>query len=250
GSNDLDNNAQTTTNLLGNILRVNVDGDDFTADASRNYSIPESNPFQALDGPDADEILAWGLRNPFRNSFDRATGDLYIGDVGQNAREEVSVIPDGTGGQNFGWRLREGDIATPTPTSNPVGGPAPAGAVDPLFDYAHSDFSTDRASVTGGYVYRGDQLGAAFEGLYFFADFVNNTVYTLDPNDPDGTFTDITDQVFPNGGITAGIVSFGEDADGELYIIDIGGTVYQIIPEPATIGLFGLPALALLRRRK
>ena len=122
-------NAQdTTNNLLGKMLRVDVGGDDFPGDANRNYAVPSDNPFVGVTGD--DEIWAYGLRNPFRDSFDRTTGDLWIGDVGQGAREEVDHQPvASTGGENYGWRLREGNIQTPT-----VGGPEPVGYVAPVYD--------------------------------------------------------------------------------------------------------------------
>jgi glucose/arabinose dehydrogenase len=149
GSNDSDTghtastgNAQDVTgNMLGKMLRVDPTGDDFPGDAARNYSIPPTNPFKAGVGtPDDDggddEIWAFGLRNPFRDSFDRMTGDLWIGDVGQGAREEIDFeSAASTGGRNYGWRLREGLIATP---SGGVGGTCTGTTVciDPVYDYA------------------------------------------------------------------------------------------------------------------
>ena len=108
-------NAQDITdNLLGKILRIDVNGDDFSGDANRNYAIPPDNPYRGVTVGD-DEVWAIGMRNPFRASFDRLTGDLWLGDVGQGAREEVDILPANSVGQeNFGWRLREGSIATPT----------------------------------------------------------------------------------------------------------------------------------------
>ncbi|MCZ6816143.1 MAG: PQQ-dependent sugar dehydrogenase, partial [Planctomycetota bacterium] len=124
-------NAQDVMdNLLGKILRLDVNGDDFPIDANRNYAIPPDNPFVGVAGD--DEIWAYGLRNPWRASFDRRTGDFYIGDVGQREREEINVLPGSSiGGENYGWRLREGMIATPN-----VGGARPPGAIDPIFDYS------------------------------------------------------------------------------------------------------------------
>jgi glucose/arabinose dehydrogenase len=182
-------NAQdVTNNLLGKILRIDVDGDDFPADAQRNYAIPEGNPFVSVTGD--DEIWAYGLRNPWRASFDFQTGDLYIGDVGQGHCEEIDVQPAAsTGGENYGWRLREGVIATP---DGGVGGPPPPGAIDPIFDYPHggpetcSDPGTGFSgiAVTGGYVYRGP-IGA-LDGRYFFADFGTAALWSLlwDGSDP------------------------------------------------------------------
>ena len=114
-------NAQDlTSNWLGKLLRIDVNGDDdFPNEPNRNYAIPKDNPF--VENSNDDEIYCWGLRNPWRNSFDRQTGDLYIGDVGQNAREEISLLLAGTSGLDFGWRLREGTIQTP----GSVGGPEP-----------------------------------------------------------------------------------------------------------------------------
>ena len=222
--NDPQNNSQTiTNNLLGKILRVSVDGDDFPNDASRNYSIPSSNPFVGQTGD--DEIFAYGLRNPYRCSFDRITGDLWIGDVGQNAREEIDVISASTSGQNFGWRIREGTL-----------GPAVQGAIDPIYQYSRGSGALQGFSVTGGYVYRGSI--SELDGHYFFADFVSDGLWSFrfnedDQADFDGTnFTDFEDW---SNRVEIGlpttirdISSFGEDSDGNLIVVSLAGNVFRL----------------------
>ncbi|HEY6564838.1 MAG TPA: PQQ-dependent sugar dehydrogenase, partial [Pirellulaceae bacterium] len=178
-ANDPGNRAQDITNQwLGKMLRVDVNGDDFPADATRNYAIPPTNPFVTTAGD--DEIWAYGLRNPWRNSFDRSNGDLWIGDVGQNVLEEIDVEYAGSpGGLNFGWRVEEG---TNCFDNSQTGGNAPCGSTtftDPIHQYSHVGGANGGFSVTGGYVYRGSV--AQFQGLYFFADYVNNNFWTLDP---------------------------------------------------------------------
>ena len=241
-------NAQDGSKRLGKLLRLDVGGSDF----NRTFSVPGDNPFVGGgDGID-DLVYAEGLRNAFRSSFDRATGDLYLGDVGQNRREEVSLLPAGESGYNFGWRLREGYIATPT--GGPVGGPRPERNADPIFDYAHSNQSAGEGtpgtglrpvlgrSVTGGYVYRGEDLGPNFQGKYIFGDFVTGRIFALDVGPVQGfddlsdfsnlenldlDFDDITAELFPDGS-PGNISSFGEDADGELYVVSLNGGVYRI----------------------
>jgi glucose/arabinose dehydrogenase len=224
-------NAQDITgNLLGKILRIDIAVDDFPDDELRNYSIPPTNPFVGKTGD--DEIWAYGLRNPWRASFDMATGRLYIGDVGQSAREEINVQPgESAGGENYGWRLREGTIQT----AGPVGGPKPAGAIDPIYDYARGDGAFQGFVVTGGYVYRGPI--AELQGRYFFADYASQRIWSLvyDGSDPStfdgGNYTELTDRTAeldpPDASIDL-ISSFGEDAAGNLYIVDHGGEVFRI----------------------
>jgi glucose/arabinose dehydrogenase len=245
------NARDLTGNLLGKLLRIDVDGDDFPLDPARNYAIPPDNPF--VGSAPLDEIWAWGLRNPWRPSFDRDTGDLYIADVGQATREEIDVQPARSpGGTDYGWRLREGTIATPT---GGVGGARPPGAVDPIYEYSHGSGPSQGFSVTGGYVYRGPAL--SLRGHYFFADFSNDRVWSLrwdgsPPATHDGTnfdsFTDWTDDPAfqPDVGILADISSFGEDAAGNLYITAWGGDVFRIEALPLSAPALGGTGLAWL----
>jgi glucose/arabinose dehydrogenase len=220
-------NAQSLTTLLGKILRIHINS------AAGTYTIPPNNRFVGVTGA-RGEIWALGLRNPFRNSFDRQTGRMFIGDVGQSTREEIDVQQptNPSGGENYGWRVREGSVQNPAFP----GTPTPPGAVNPIFDYPRSIGRT----VIGGYVYRGEQI-PNLRGIYVFADFFGpdsgpgtGQIFTLNYN---GTlasnFQNITGQLFPTGagGFTLSHPSsLGEDANGELYITDLGnGSVFKIV---------------------
>ncbi|MDX2272879.1 MAG: PQQ-dependent sugar dehydrogenase [Cyanobacteriota bacterium] len=210
-----DNSQDITDNLLGKILRLDVEGDDFPADNSRNYRIPPSNPFVGITGD--DEIWAYGLRNPWRNSFDRLTGDLYIADVGQDSREEVNVQPaSSSGGENYGWNIREGTLVI-DPDDNPPN------LVDPVYEYDHSVGQ----SITGGYVYRG--FNTLWQGTYFFADFSSGRIWSLRyEGGLVSSVTERTQELVPNRGSIDQIASFGEDAAGNLYIVDLDGEVFRL----------------------
>jgi glucose/arabinose dehydrogenase len=220
------NGQDITNNLLGKILRIDVNGDDFPEDPNRNYAIPPTNPFAGIPGD--DEIWAYGLRNPWRPSFDRATGDLYIADVGQNTREEINFqAASSAGGENYGWRLREGTIATPT---GGVGGPAPPGAVEPIQDYGHTGAPNGGFSITGGYVHRGPI--ELLQGVYLFADYVSSQVWSFRFDGSVVTdFTNRTAQLAPDIGSMSSIASFGEDTLGNLYIVDLGGDVFKVVAD-------------------
>ncbi len=221
-------NAQNTTTLMGKMLRIHIE------DTYGTYSIPPDNPFFGSN-TDKEEIFCWGLRNPWRNSFDRVTGTMIIGDVGQSSREEIDVQRPSNpgGGENYGWRVREGFIQNPAYPDDPP----PPDALDPIFDYPH----TTGQVIIGGYVYRGSRI-PSLGGIYVFADY-------LGPEGGDGTgriwvfryngrkvsgFRDITSQLFPTrvGNFPLNNPSsLGEDASGELYICDItNGNIYKIIP--------------------
>jgi glucose/arabinose dehydrogenase len=233
-------NSQNITTLLGKMLRIHVDP------TTGTYTIPANNPYAsptpAPSPAPKQEIWLRGLRNPFRDSFDRATGLMFIGDVGQDTREEVDVqqATNPGGGEDYGWRDREGLIqnpAYPTPTAAPTATPNPPW-VDPILDYPH----TTGRTVIGGYVYRGTQF-PALQGVYVFGDYLGPStgggakVFTLNY---DGTaasnFQDITSQLFPiptsGGNVSlANLSSLGEDTAGELYMTDIGnGNVYKLSP--------------------
>ena len=234
-ANDPRNLAQDLSSPLGSILRVDVSGDTAVAAAG--------NPFVGVAGADA-RIFAYGLRNPYRAAFDRATGDLYVGDVGQDTREEIDLIPAGTAGQNFGWRVREGDIATPG-----VGGPDRPGFTDPLYDYTHDFGAFGGLSVTGGVLYRGsvDEL----VGRYLFADFVSQNIWALDPDNPDASVENITELLAGDGNTLGGISSFGEDLAGEVYVVNLAGDVFRVVPEPGTgLAAGALTVLAFVSRRR
>jgi glucose/arabinose dehydrogenase len=223
-------NAQTiTNNLLGKILRIDVNSDDFPADVNRNYKIPPTNPYVGVTGD--DEIWAIGMRNPFRDSFDRATGDLWLGDVGQGAREEIDRQPaNAPGAENFGWRLREGAIETPT---SGIGGAIPPNYRAPVYDYDRDADTLGGTVVTGGYVYRGPDVSQ--QGKYFFLDSRNSNgasddnYWSFDPANPYGTVTNIDGLLTPNTGSRQFPVSYGEDNAGNLYVAYIGsGEVFRI----------------------
>lgn len=202
-------NAENLSTLLGKMLRIRV------SDVA-GYAIPDDNPF--VDGPDGarPEIWAYGLRNPWRFSFDRMTGDCYIADVGQNKWEEVDFEPAGSaGGLHYGWNTMEGSHCYDPPKNCDR-----SGKQLPIWEYAHPQ----GCSITGGYVYRGQRFPSLF-GRYFFADFCNGAIYALHRHE-----TGWEAQPVLETGMT--IASFGEDATGELYVLDLGGDVYRlIIPE-------------------
>ena len=220
---DPNNRAQQLNTRLGKMLRVDPRGDDFPTDPIENYRVPADNPF-ANDGNPAtlDSIWSYGLRNPYRSSFDRETGDLWIGDVGQGAREEIDMIGPEQAGANFGWRLREGDIATP----GSVGGPIPPDYVGPVYDYLSNGAGLFGGnSVVGGYVYRGPDPD--LQGEYFFGDSFPSQLWSFDPEDPDGTVRNLDSVINPLGAIGTP-VSFGEDAAGNLYVVDRDGDIFRI----------------------
>jgi glucose/arabinose dehydrogenase len=204
---DPENRAQDLDALLGKILRIDVDG-------ARPYALPADNPFVGRAG--RDEVWAYGLRNPWRFSFDRQTGDLWIGDVGQNRREEINREPAGSpGGVNYGWSRFEGSHL------NNRGRDAP-GAVGPVAEYDHRTTTGDpHCSVTGGYVYRGTAI-PALRGQYVFGDYCSGVVWTL--RSSGGSW--LLSRTLDTG---RRIASFGEDAAGELYLVDHGGTVLRIV---------------------
>ncbi len=189
-------NAQKTDVLLGKILRLDVD-------SAEPYAVPSDNPF-------GNEVWVYGLRNPWRMSFDRATGDLYIGDVGQGAWEEIDFLPAGTGaGTNFGWDHREG--------AHDYEGGGPAGMVDPIAEYSHPEGG---CSVTGGYVYRGAMT--EWTGIYLYGDYCTGLIWGL---------------VQVNGGwqeqqlfdVNFTITSFGQDETGEVYALSDNGNIYRLL---------------------
>jgi glucose/arabinose dehydrogenase len=187
------------------------------------------------------EIAALGLRNAWRFSFDRGTGDLWIGDVGQSNREEIDYRPfDRTEVANYGWRLREGDIETPTPEDDPVGGDEPEHYVPPVYAYERGTDDFEGFTVIGGYVYRGPDPD--LQGLYFFADAGSRHVWTFDPVDIAGTRANIDGDLGPVYSQLGQPVSFGEDAKGNLYIVDYGsqtsatGQVFRIVTDSLLAG--------------
>ena len=268
------NNGQDPTTVMGKVLRLNVDPaapDAYPADPNKNFAIPANNPFVSDNTGKLKELFMTGLRSPWRASFDRQTGDMFVGDVGFDAKEEISFNKNDAGfnsGRDYGWSLREGTIANPAPGQ---GGPSP-GSLNPIYERNHNDFS----SITGGYVYRGPV--PELQGKYFFADFVSGKIvsFQFDRDTDPATFNGATAGISAladmtsalNGRITGGggpirfPVSFGEDHAGNLYVVKFGdgffpplgtGEIYQIVvPEPAA------PALALafaggtllLRRRR
>ena len=214
------NNAQNRRSLWGKILRIDVDGDDFASER-RDYAIPDDNPFVGRLG--RDEVWALGLRNPWRASFDRETGDFWLGDVGQNAREEIDFRRAGApGGANFGWKVKEGTLVFDdgVPGNPPPDSPR---LLDPVASYGHD--ASGGFAVVGGYVHRGEDAG--LRGRYLFADFVTDQLWSL--RMVDGRAVDVTNhtaQLVGRG--FSGVTSFAEDGRGNLYAVGIDGTVMRL----------------------
>lgn len=216
--NDPKGHGQDLSTYLGKLLRIDVS-------PKQGYKIPADNPFRKT--PQAKpEIYAYGLRNPWRCSWDRKTGDFYIADVGQNHWEEINFMPAGKGrGANYGWRLREGMVATP---KKDVGGELPKGAIDPIYVYKHGGGDMEGISVTGGYVYRGPIK--SLQGKYFFADYGNPRIWSFEvENGKMNNFEDWTDRFESESGRIGAISSFGEDDEGNLLIISLGGAIHQVV---------------------
>jgi len=204
---DPQNNGQNRQALLGKILRLDIDH----PSGDLAYSAPAGNPFVGAAG--RDEIWLMGLRNPWRNSFDRATGDLWIGDVGQGAWEEIDVARAGVGGLNLGWNRMEGNHCYP-----PGADCSTDGLTRPVTEYGHDLGCT----VVGGYVYRGTKY-PALAGVYLFADYCSVSIFAFDPRTD--AFRDPV-EVGDGGG---DISSFGEDAVGELYVTHLNGDVSRVV---------------------
>jgi glucose/arabinose dehydrogenase len=199
GGGDPNNNGQNRSTLLGKILRIDVD--------TPPYGGPPSNPF-------GNEVWAYGLRNPWRFSFDRVTQDLWIADVGQNLWEEVDFQPAASiGGENYGWRLMEG-----THCFNPSTNCQQAGLVLPVLEYSHAGGA---CSITGGYVYRGARY-PRMSGIYFYGDYCSGAIWGA-ARQNDGT---VSSQLLLSTRLA--ISSFGEDQNGELYVADLKGAVYRL----------------------
>jgi glucose/arabinose dehydrogenase len=210
---DPNGNGQSTTTLLGKMLRIDVDN-------GSPYGIPASNPYAGMTNP-KPEIWATGMRNPWRFNFDRCTGDLWIGDVGQDYYEEVDFQPaSSTGGENYGWRCREGLHECPTCNTS---GCATTGFTDPIYEYQHTN--PNGCSISGGYVYRGGIYGGMF-GWYLFTDYCSGRIWGSYPNGSGGFTTSV---LTTNTTITNNLSTFGEDYVGELYLAgQSNGRIYKI----------------------
>ena len=221
--------GQDLTSLFGKVIRIDINGSP--------YSIPKSNPFYGIKNA-REEIWAWGLRNVWRFSFDKKTGDIYYGDVGQNKWEEVNFEPaSSSGGNNYGWRQMEASYCF-----EPKENCKRDGMVLPIIEYPNDAYhpalalgrknqlNVEGCSVTGGYVYRGEKL-KGFKGVYFFGDYCSGNIWSFKVKDGKANeFKNRTEEInIADGEFTNYISSFGQDADGEIYIVDYNGAVYKII---------------------
>jgi glucose/arabinose dehydrogenase len=216
---DPGNRAQNIDSLLGKMLRIDINH----TSTGKNYRSPSSNPYVGRSG--RDEIWSRGLRNPWRWSFDLPTRRLFIGDVGQNRYEEVDRSnPVGTRpagwAANYGWRQLEGYACY-----NPSTGCVKTGKIMPLVAYSHAVSGTDNCAVTGGYVYRGT-ASPVLAGGYLYGDYCSGRIWVVDPS----AAIHATGTLVHDAGVapTMNISSFGQDEAGELYVCDLGGSIYQI----------------------
>ena len=228
------NAGQDLSSLFGKIIRIDID--------QKPYGIPKSNPFFGQKGK-REEIWAWGLRNVWRFSFDKQTGDKYLADVGQNKWEEVNFEPASSkGGLNYGWRIMEANHCYDPKENCPT-----EGLIKPIIEYPNdanhpafafriieelsfSETDVEGCSVTGGYVYRGQKI-KSMQGQYIFGDYCSGNIWTLKVvNGKAINFKNRTEEINIGGGeFTTYISSFGQDSDGEIYIIDYNGGIYKLI---------------------
>jgi glucose/arabinose dehydrogenase len=224
GGGDPGNNAQNTNSLLGKILRIEIVADPFAGASPRYFDVPADNPFASGVGG-AREVYAYGFRNPFRASF--WGNNLLIGDVGQDAWEELDLLRPQDKSGNYGWRFREG--------AHSYTGTAPAGLIEPVLEYGHGTGPKQGSTITGGYVYRGPVTSLV--GSYVFADFIRGGIFTV----PASTLTQGTtlgaagferrnEDFAPDTGTINQLASFGEDAAGNLYLVDLDGEIYMVTP--------------------
>jgi glucose/arabinose dehydrogenase len=220
---DPNGNGQNLETWLGKILRVDINGDDFPGDPDRNYAVPPNNPY--VNDPGAlDEIWAYGFRNPWRFSFDRATGDVFIGDVGEITWEEINFQSAGSsGGENYGWSVLEATHCFHDEPPGTCDKFLNGGSTLPIFEYFHSV----GCAVSGGYRYRG-QLFPQLQGIYFYGDLCSGRIWGGIQDDGEWESEELLDAEFR-------ITTFGEDEAGEVYVADYdGGVLYQIVAEPTT----------------
>ena len=209
---DPENRGQNLSERLGSVLRVDVS-------SGNSYTVPPGNPFVGQQPQVLGEIWSYGLRNPWRFSFDRANGDLYIADVGQGNLEEIDVATAASGGGagvNYGWNIMEGDRCFKTAQCDPTG------LTLPSYQYGHDEGA---CSVIGGYVYRGSAL-PDLQGTYFFGDYCAGWVHSLRYSN--GEVSDVVN--WPPLRVSSPLLSFGEDAAGELYVLEASGRVSKIVP--------------------
>jgi glucose/arabinose dehydrogenase len=234
--------GQRTDILLAKMLRLDVSFSNF----NDGYDVPNDNPFVGVPG--RDEIWALGVRNPFRFSFDRQEHDLYIGDVGQGDREEIDVEPAGDpGGRNYGWDVMEGTGCFSDPDGADPSEPAcnSPGLTLPVYDYPHNGPICN--SVTGGVVYRGPV--SELQGQYLFAEYCSGELFSLVWDGAGGIVGGVVDRTAdfaPDAGSIDDPVAFGEDAAGDVYIVDLDGEIFRVAPEPGRAALLATGAALLL----
>lgn len=223
GSGDPGNNAQNTSSQLGKILRFDRNPDPFAGASPQYFRPAPGNPFIAAGGN--PYVFAYGLRNPFRASFDN--GRLLIGDVGQDRVEEINAVLPSEPGKNFGWRFKEG--------TQTFAGTAPAGLTDPVSEYEHGTGPRQGSAVTGGYVYRGPVTSLV--GQYVFADFVSGNIWSVPASSlvagqvlASSSYERRNADFAPDTGTINQIVSFGVDASNNLYIVDFDGDIFEVTP--------------------
>ena len=232
--NDPDCFAQRTDTLLGKMLRLDVDQN---VNSAPFHGIPADNPFVGV-GPFADEVWAVGLRNPWRFAFDSQSGDLFIGDVGQSAREEINVQPgSSSGGENYGWKVMEGSLCTNLQTGSCDAEPPACNA--PEYTLPQLEYNTgDNCAVVGGTVYRGDDV-AALQGRYIYGDFCSGQLFLAQRSG--GRWRPERELDLAAGNIT----SFGQDVEGEVYVVTDGGSIFRFVEAAETAGQISFAATEL-----